>query len=79
MVLLLVTLRFSLLDAEPTDQQALSTFGGASFFVFGLAVVVALGAFCGFIHIGDETQEKKATNNRTDSRITFRTNTSNLR
>jgi hypothetical protein len=57
---------------------ALSTFGGASFFVFGI-VVVALGAFCGFIHIGDETQEKKATNNRTDSRITFRMNTSNLR
>jgi hypothetical protein len=58
---------------------ALSIFGGASFFVFGIAVVVALGAFCGFIHIGDETQEKKATNNRTDSRITFRMNTSNLR
>jgi hypothetical protein len=60
---------------------ALSTFGGASFFVFvfGIAVVVALGAFCGFIHIGDETQEKKATNNRTDSRITFRMNTSTLR
>jgi len=59
--------------AARLDGGALSTFG------FGIVVVVALGAFCGFIHIGDETQEKKATNNRTDSRTTFRMNTSSLR
>jgi hypothetical protein len=58
---------------------AASRFGGASFFVFGLAVVVASGAFRGFIHRGDETQEKNATRHRMDSRITFRMNTSRLR